>query len=73
MNRAQRVYQYLKDFGSITPLDAVRDLGYTRLAAAIFEVKRDGHKIKTTIESGKNRYGQAIHYARYSLAEDNEV
>jgi hypothetical protein len=42
MNRAERVYQYMREFGSITPLDAIRDLGYTRLACAISEMKRDG-------------------------------
>ena len=40
MNRAERVYQYMKDFGSITPMDAFIDLGYTRLACAINEMKR---------------------------------
>ena len=67
MNRADRVYQYMKDFGSITPLDAIRDLGYTRLSAAIFELKRNGKKVHTEMESSKNRYGQTVHYARYSL------
>ncbi len=71
MNRAERVYQYMREFGSITPLDAIRDLGYTRLACAIAEMKRDGHKIKTEIETGRNRWGKPTHYARYSLVERN--
>ena len=73
MNRAERVYSYMKEFGSITPLDAIRDLGYTRLACAIAEMKRDGHKIKTEIETGRNRWGKPTHYARYSLVEQNEI
>jgi len=73
MNRAERVYQYMREFGSITPLDAIRDLGYTRLACAIAEMKRDGHKVKTEIETGKNRWGKSVHYARYSLVEENAI
>ena len=73
MNRAERVYQYMREFGSITPMDAIKDLGYTRLACAINEMKRDGHKVKTEIETGRNRWGKHTHYARYSLVDENAV
>lgn len=67
MNRAERVLEYLQEFGAITPLEAFRDLGYTRLSAAIFELKRSGYAIRTERKTGKNRYGQTVSYARYSL------
>ena len=35
--KAQRVFDYMKDFGSITTLEACNDLGETRLSARIFE------------------------------------
>lgn len=73
MNRAERVLNYIKEFGSITPLEAVRDLGYYRLSAAIHEIKGLGYHIKTEIKTGKNRYGQPVHYAKYSLRDANEV
>ena len=73
MNRAERVLEYIKQFGSITPLEAVRDLGYYRLSAAIHDIKAAGYKIKTTTKTGKNRYGQPVHYASYSLVEENEI
>ena len=72
MNRAERVYNYMREFGSITPIDAIRDLGHTRLACAIAELKASGYKVKTKIETGKNRWGQPTHYARYSLVIANE-
>ena len=68
MNRAERVYQYMREFGSITPMDAFQDLGYTRLACAINEMKRDGHKVRKEYETKKNRFGQPVTYARYFLA-----
>ena len=60
MNRAERVYSYMKEFGSITPMEAFQDLGYTRLACAINEMKRDGHKVRKQYETRKNRFGQQI-------------
>ena len=69
MNRAQRVLDYIREFGSITQLDAIRDLGYTRLAPAISEIKQNGYKIRTKREQSKNRRGETVSYARYSLEE----
>ena len=73
MNRADRVLEYINEFGSITPLEAFRDLGYTRLSAAIFELKRAGYNIITERKTGKNRRGQLVSYASYSLGGRNEV
>ena len=69
MNRAERVLEYIKEFGSITQLDAIRDLGYTRLAPAISEIKQMGYKVRTKREQSKNRRGKTVSYARYSLEE----
>lgn len=69
-SQKQMVLDYIRDLGGITPLDAFRDLGVTRLAAVIFELKEDGHDIRTEREHGKNRYGQPTRYARYSFGRD---
>jgi hypothetical protein len=42
-----RLLQYLKDYKSITSLEAIRDLGNTRLSATIFCLKDEGHAIST--------------------------
>lgn len=65
----ERVLQYMRDFGSITALEAVKDLGVMRLAAVIFDLKKNGVAVKTTMESAKNRYGEPVHFARYSVYE----
>lgn len=41
-NTQTRVFNYIKDFGSITTLQACNDLGETRLSARIFELKDKG-------------------------------
>lgn len=69
MTQSERVVKYMRDFGSITPQQAVYDLGCMRLGARIFDLKRAGHKIKTRRVTGKNRYGDAVTYAEYSLEE----
>jgi len=73
MTQKLAIIQYMYDFGSITPMEAYNDLGITKLATRISEMKKDGCKIKTEIVKGKNRYGKPTRFARYSLAYGKEV
>ena len=68
-----RVLQYLRDVGSITSLDAIREFGNTRLSASIWLLRNEGYNINTTFETNKNRYGEKVSYARYYLEENNEM
>lgn len=64
----ERVLEYMEDFGSITSLDAFRDLGNTRLSASIWLLRhQDNIEIKSINETYKNRYGDKVTYARYYL------
>jgi hypothetical protein len=67
-----RVLQYMKDFGSITTLDAFRDLGITKLTTRISEMRRMGIAIEGTPETVENRYGDKCHINRYTLKEEDE-
>lgn len=42
MTQKQRILKYLNDFGTITPMQAFHDLGITKLATRISEMKKDG-------------------------------
>ena len=68
MTQKERILKYLDDFGSISPLEAMRDLGVMRLGARIWELIREGWPIVKETESAKNRYGQTTRYARYRRA-----
>lgn len=68
MTQKERILKYLRDFGSITPLQALRDLGIMRLGARIWELIRDGWPIETDTECSPNRYGQNTRYALYRRA-----
>lgn len=68
-NQKQRIINYIREFGSITSLEAYKDLGITQLGARIDGLKKDGYRFKIEWESGKNRYGNKIDYKRYYLAD----
>ena len=63
----QRVLDYMNAFGSISSMEAFQDLGVTRLAAVIFELKRKGIAIRSVTEARQNRFGEVKHFARYSV------
>lgn len=64
----ERVLKYLDDFGSITPLEALADLGIMRLGARIYDLRKKGYAIIRETEKSQNRYGQPVRYARYRMA-----
>ena len=67
--QCERVLSYMKQFGEIDQLSALKDLGIMRLGARIWELKHRGYNIQTRTEKGKNRYGEPTNWAVYSLAE----
>jgi len=71
MNQKERIIKYINDFGSITSLEAMRDLGITQLGARIDGLQKDGYTFKKEWERAKNRYGEDVDYKRYSLEVTN--
>jgi hypothetical protein len=69
----QLILDYIADFGSITPMEAYSDLGITKLATRISEMRKEGREFKIEQVKGKNRYGRAMRYARYSFPDERSV
>lgn len=65
----EKIIDYIKKHGSISPLEALSDFGCMQLPTRIFELKKQGYNIKTTMVKAKNKKGEPIRYARYSLEE----
>ena len=65
----KRILDYIREFGSITQLDALQDLGVMRLASRISDLRQQGYPIVSKIEPVTNRYGETCHIKRYSLEE----
>lgn len=68
-NQRQRILDYINEFGSITALEAVRDLGVLQLSARLVELEKDGIVFNKTQESALNRFGERVYYTRYSIAK----
>lgn len=69
MKQEERILKYMQDFGSITPLQALDDLGVMRLGARIYDLRRSGHTISRRMVTKKNRYGEAVSFAEYRLED----
>ena len=69
MTQHQLILKYIEDFGSITPMEAF-DLGITKLATRISEMRKEGTEFKIEMLKGKNRYGKATRYAKYSFPDE---
>ena len=69
-SQAMKILRYMEEFGSITPVDALREFGCMRLGARIWDLKNKyGYIIRTEIEAAVNRFGETIRYARYYLVK----
>lgn len=62
--QAKRVLEYIRETGSITQLEALRELGVMRLASRITDLKRQGYAIVRDTVPIKTRYGNT-YIARY--------
>lgn len=67
VTQRDRVLQYIKNFGSITRLQAANDLGCFELASRIGELEDMGYKFERTTMKSKNRYGDKVHFTKYTL------
>ncbi len=69
ITQCERILRHMKDYGSITSLEAVNEYGIMRLASRINDLRAQGIAISSEVAIGKNRYGETTHYAVYRLAE----
>lgn len=69
MTQCERILSYMQRYGSISTMEAFKDLGCTRLASRINDLKNQGYAIKSGFVTSKNRFGENVSYKRYSLEE----
>lgn len=73
VNQCERILFYLRHFGSITQLDALRDLGIMRLASRMSDLRKQGFNIKSETVAVKNRMGENCYIKRYYIEEVKEA
>lgn len=69
-SQQKMILQYMEDFGSITPAEAMEDIGCYRLGARIYDLKHLGYNIRTEMVEKTNRYGKKVRVASYSLEKE---
>lgn len=72
ITQKERVLDYIRQTGSITALEAVKELGILQLSARLVELDRMGYKFIKVGETSKNRFGEKVHYIRYSLLTEEK-
>lgn len=68
MKQCESVLRHMEEHGSITSLEAMQEYGIMRLASRINDLKKSGVPIHREMVSRKNRYGETVTFARYSIA-----
>lgn len=68
MTQTRKILEYMQTYGSISSMEAFRELGITRLSARIYDLRREGYQIDTWRVS-KKQNGEKIMYFRYYLKQ----
>lgn len=69
MTQKEQILDYLERFNTITPMEAFADLGITKLATRVSEMRREGIEFNIESVTSKNRFGKPVRFAKYSLKE----
>lgn len=67
LTQCEQIVEYMKKYGGITQLEAYLDIGCWRLASRISDLRRRGYAIRKETVRVKNRHGQNVPIAKYSL------
>ena len=67
MTQCEAIIAHMEAHSSITSIEAMRDYGIMRLASRINDLKKSGIGIRSEMITAKNRYGEDVRYASYSL------
>ena len=63
----ERLLKHLRQFGTITPIEAWRDLGIYRLGARIHDLRRSGYLIEMRRKEVLNQFGEPCLVGEYTL------
>lgn len=64
------IIRYMKQYGSISRLEAATKLFVMELSSRIGELEDRGWEFEKTNESHKNAYGQVKHFTRYAIKKE---
>ncbi len=68
-NQKEAVLYHIKQFQTITSLEAISEYGITRLAHYIYKLKKEGYNIQSLPFIKRNRFGNTVTLSKYYLDE----
>ena len=66
--QTKKLLAYLKRHGSITPMQALTELGIMRLGARVYDLRAAGHSIDRELIEVPSRTAYHVRVARYSIS-----
>lgn len=72
VTQCERILHYINENGSITQLEALREFGCMRLASRMCDIKKMGYAVEKKMAVAKNRYGEPVHFAEYTIKRKGE-
>ena len=67
MTQCEMILRHMKEIGSISPIDALREYGCMRLAARISDLRKQGHEINSEWVTYEGRYEKDVSFKCYGL------
>lgn len=64
--QCRRIMDFVDQYGSINPLQALKGLGVMRLAARISDLEKAGAKFEHRMVTSKNQFGEPVRYMVYT-------
>lgn len=68
MTQCEMILKHMEECGTITSWEAMQEYNVIRLASRITDLKKAGYPIRREMVTLKNRYGETVTFARYSLS-----
>lgn len=69
MGQKQRILDHLKSGKTLTRLNSWSELGVIEAPARITELRQEGYPINTEMRPVKNRYGETVRVAVWSMSQ----
>ena len=69
LTQCEMILRHLQVNGTITAGEAMSEYAIARLASRISDLKKSGVPIRKRMVKAKNRFGETICFAEYSLEE----
>ncbi|SHE22066.1 helix-turn-helix domain-containing protein [methanotrophic endosymbiont of Bathymodiolus puteoserpentis (Logatchev)] len=65
-SQVDAVLEWLNEYGSIEPMQALSELGCYRLSDVIYRLKKMGYKITTTMVTRQGKF-RTVRFGKYTL------